>query len=227
VRHPAGPAGARPGPARPGAIGTGLTDHLATELRTSGVKALVGDLSEQRTGLLLALARASAWQPVVERIGRDLRGAFGQDVVVAVGPGVAELSQVTRAFREAEQIAAAIGPGSRTRPFHVSSDIGLPELLYSLRDDIRVQKYVEQQLGRLVEHDERHGGDLLATLRAYLVAAGNKSIAARQAGLSRQSFYQRLRTIERLLATDLEGGAQRTQLHVAVTALDTLGRAGR
>jgi purine catabolism regulator len=205
---------------------TTVTGHLATELPISGVKALVGDLSEHRTGLLLALARASAWQPVVERVGRELRGTFGEGLVVAVGPGVTELSQVTRSFREAEQIADAIGPGTLDRPFHVASDIGLPELLYSLRDDVRVQRYVEQQLGRLVQHDARHGSDLLSTLREYLVAAGNKSIAAKHVGLSRQAFYQRLRTIERLLGNDLESGAHRTQLHVAVTALDALGGAG-
>jgi len=202
-----------------------LTDHLASELHASGVKALVGDLSEHRTGLLLPLARASAWQPLVERIGRDLRARFGENVVVSVGPGVTELSQVTRSFREAEQVAEAIGPSSRDRPFHVASDIGLSELLYSLRDDTRIQKYVQRHLGRLVEHDERHNGDLLATLRVYLVAAGNKSIAAKQAGLSRQAFYQRLHTIERLLGTDLECGPQRTQLHVAVIALDMLSEA--
>lgn len=38
-------------------------------------------------------------------------------------------------------------------------------------------------------------------------------------------MYQRLRTVERLLATDLEAGDQRTELHVALTALDVL-RAG-
>ncbi|MEV5773825.1 hypothetical protein AB0L49_21630, partial [Streptomyces antimycoticus] len=34
------------------------------------------------------------------------------------------------------------------------------------------------ELGRLIEYDERHAGDLLSTLRHYL-AAGNKSIAAK------------------------------------------------
>jgi purine catabolism regulator len=206
-------------------VGEGsVSAHLAEGLLTSGVKALVGDLSGRRTGLLMALARASAWQPVVERIARDLRAAFGEDTVVAVGPGVTELSQVTRSFREAEEVADAIGPASRDRPFHVASDVGLPELLYSLRDDVRVQKYVEQRLGRLVQHDARHGSDLLATLREYLDAAGNKSIAAKRVGLSRQAFYQRLHTIERLLGVDLEAGAERTQLHVAVTALGVLPR---
>ncbi|WP_328369220.1 PucR family transcriptional regulator ligand-binding domain-containing protein [Streptomyces sp. NBC_00445] len=202
--------------------GTSVADHLAGELHTAGVKALVGNLSERRTGLLMALARASAWRPVAERVARDLHAVFGEDVVVAVGPSVTELGEVTGSFRQAEQVADAIGPTSRGRPFHVASDVGLPELLYSLRDDVRVQKYVEQQLGRLLRHDARHGSDLLTSLRAYLDAAGNKSIAAKHVGLSRQAFYQRLHTIERLLATDLESGSQRTQLHVAVTALDAL-----
>lgn len=175
--------------------------------------------------MLLALARASAWQPVVERVSRLTEETLGTAAVVAVGPGVTEIDQVARAFREAEEVVDAIGPGTPHRPFHVPSDIGLPELLYALRDDIRVQKYVEHQLGRLIEYDERHAGDLLTTLRHYL-AADNKSIAAKQIGLSRQAFYQRLHTIERLLGRDLESGAQRTQLHVAVTALDTLTAAG-
>ncbi|MFS7874264.1 PucR family transcriptional regulator [Streptomyces asiaticus] len=204
---------------------TGLDDRLADALQGSGIRALVGRLSPDRTGVLLALARASAWQPVVERVSRLAEETLGAPAVVAVGPGVTEIDQVARGFREAEEVVDAIGPGTPHRPFHVPSDVGLPELLYALRDDIRVQRYVEHQLGRLIEYDERHAGDLLTTLRHYL-AAGNKSIAAKQIGLSRQAFYQRLHTIERLLGRDLESGVQRTQLHVAVTALDTLTAAG-
>ncbi|CAM5253186.1 hypothetical protein SVIOM342S_03768 [Streptomyces violaceorubidus] len=65
----------------------------------------------------------------------------------------------------------------------------------------------------------------MATLRGYLDAAGNKTVAARSAGLSRETVYQRLRTIERLLGRDLESGEQRTELHVALHAVDAL-RAG-
>lgn len=206
-------------------IETGIDERLATELQNAGVRALVGELAPGRIGVLLALARTSAWEPVVERIGRSVNEIRGQQTIVAVGPGVTELRQVARSFREAELVAEAIGPHTEHRPFYVAADIGLPELLYSLRDDIRVQKYTEARLTRLIEHDQRHQGDLLTALRSYLAAAGNKSIAAKQVGLSRQAFYQRLRTIERLLGCDLESGVQRTQLHVAITALDTLAPA--
>ncbi|MFD7503240.1 PucR family transcriptional regulator [Streptomyces sp. NPDC059850] len=203
-----------------------LDSHLGEDLRGAGIHALVGRLSPDRTGVLLTLPLAAAWQPVVERIGRvaeETLGTLGEEAVLAVGPGVTALDQVARSFTQAEEVANAIGPGTPRRPFHVSADLGLPELLYTLRDDVRVQNYVERQLGRLMQHDERHGGDLLAILRQYLDAAGNKSVAAKQAGLSRQAFYQRLHTIERLVGGSLESGAQRSRLHVAVMALDTLG----
>ncbi|MGP3989204.1 PucR family transcriptional regulator [Streptomyces sp. 3N207] len=199
-----------------------LDDPLAEQLRSAGIRALVGRISADRTGVLLALARSSAWQPAVDRVGRLTGEILGAEAVVAVGPGVSELDQVARSFREAEEVADAIGPATPQRPYHVPSDIGLPELLHALRDDVRMQKYVERQLGRLLRHDELHGGDLLTTLRHYLAAAGNKSIAAKQLNVSRQAFYHRLNTIERILGCNLESGVQRTQLHVAVLALTSL-----
>jgi purine catabolism regulator len=199
-----------------------LDDPLAEQLRSAGIRALVGRISPDRTGVLLALARSSAWQPAVERVGRLTGEILGEEAVVAVGPGVTELDQVARSFQEAEDVADSIGPATPHRPYHMPSDIGLPELLHALRDDARLQKYVERQLGRLIRHDELNSGDLLTTLRYYLAAAGNKSIAAKQLSVSRQAFYHRLHTIERILGCNLESGIQRTHLHVAVLALSSL-----
>ncbi|GAA4622152.1 PucR family transcriptional regulator ligand-binding domain-containing protein [Actinoallomurus vinaceus] len=200
----------------------GFGDALAARLAGAGIRALVGGLRPGVVGVLIALARASAWQPTAERVGRFAREELGEDAVVAVGPGVTDLDQVARSFADAEQVLEAVRPGRSDRPFHVTSDIGLPELLYAIRADVRVQRYVDRRLGRLIEHDERHDGDLVATLRHYLAEAGNKSAAAKRSGLSRQAFYHRLRTIERLLGHDLESGPQRTELHVAIMALEAV-----
>ncbi|MFF6784541.1 PucR family transcriptional regulator ligand-binding domain-containing protein [Streptomyces sp. NPDC012510] len=202
-----------------------LDERIAKELTQTGVRALVGETAPGRIGILLALAQASAWQPVAERIGRLAREELGPDSVVAIGPGVTDLSGIARSWQEAEQTAEAITPVSSDRWFHVPADVELPELLGVLRDDSRLQRFAERQLNRLVEHDDRNGGDLLPTLRAYLTAAGNKSDAAKRSGMSRQAFYQRLHTIERLLGCDLESGLRRTSLHVAVLVLDSRGAA--
>ncbi|MEU4488511.1 PucR family transcriptional regulator ligand-binding domain-containing protein [Streptomyces purpurascens] len=197
-----------------------LDERIAKALAQTGIRALTGETAPGRIGVLLALAQASAWQPVAERIGRLAREELGPEAVVAVGPGVTDLSGIARSWQEAEQTAEAITPASPERWFYVPADVELPELLGVLREDTRLQRYAERQLIRLIEHDDRNSGDLLPALRAYLTAAGNKSVAAKRAGMSRQAYYQRLHTIERLLGCDLESGLQRTSLHVAVLVLD-------
>ncbi|MER5217727.1 PucR family transcriptional regulator ligand-binding domain-containing protein [Streptomyces sp. NPDC002838] len=201
--------------------------RLSQELHTGGVPALVGRLAPGRLGILLALRPAQPWRPVVERLSRTALD-LSPEVVVSVGSEVADLSDAARSFRQAARVIEAVLPGQplpEGRSFHELTDIGLRHLLYALREDTRIQEYAERQLGPLIDHDTRHGTDLLTTLRHYLDAAGNKTIAARRGNLSRETVYQRLRTIERLLDRDLEAGEQRTELHVALTSLDVL-RAG-
>lgn len=198
--------------------------RLSETLRAAGVPALVGVLAPGRLGVLLALRAAGTWRPAVERLSRGALAA-APEAVVSVGSEVRDLSAAARSFREAGRVAEAVPPGAlppEGRSFHELSDIGLRRLLYSLREDVRIQEYAERRLGRLADHDTRHGTDLLTTLRHYLDAAGNKTTTARRGNLSRETVYQRLRTIERLLDCDLESGGQRTELHVALAALDVL-----
>ncbi|MGY4743832.1 PucR family transcriptional regulator [Streptomyces sp. ATMOS53] len=209
---------------RTGAEGAEPEIRLAQELRTAGIPALVGELTADRIGVLLALRPSQPWRPVVERLSRTAL-ALAPQAVVSVGSEVTDLPDTARSFREAARVTEATPPGQPLPPnrsFHELPDIGLRRLLYALREDTRVQDYTERQLGRLIDHDTRHGTDLLTTLRHYLDAAGNKTTAARRGSLSRETMYQRLRTIERLLDRDLESGEERTELHVALTALDAL-----
>lgn len=193
-----------------------LLEKLRARLEGS---ALVGDLGERGVGVLLTFRKPGGWRSPAEEIA-ELAGA-----AVHVGAEVSDLSDVARSAAEAEQVAAAVPP-EMVPAVYTMTDIGLPELLYSLRDDPRVQAYAERQLTALLNHDRTHGTALLDTLRHYLAAAGNKSITARHSRLSRQALYQRLRLIEQILGGDLESGDVRAQLHVAVTALDAQ-RAGR
>jgi purine catabolism regulator len=198
--------------------------RLSEELTATGARALVGLLSPTRLGVLLALRPSRPWREAVERLSRTALDA-APGATVSAGAPAEDLADVARSFREAARVAEATEPGRALpsgRSFHERSDIGLRRLLYALRDDPRVQEYAERRLGPLLDHDARHGTDLVAALRGYLEAAGNKTVAARCAGLSRETVYQRLRTIERLLGHDLESGEQRTELHVALHAVDAL-----
>ncbi|MEU3889798.1 PucR family transcriptional regulator ligand-binding domain-containing protein [Streptomyces sp. NPDC029041] len=208
----------------PGGAGAEPESRLHRELRSAGVPALVGELSPGRLGVLLALRPAQPWRPVAERLSRTAL-AMAPAAIVGVGSEVTDLAETARSFREAARVIEATPPGQAPpadRSFHELPDIDLRRLLYALREDTRIQDYTERRLSRLIEHDTRHGTDLLTTLGHYLDAAGNKTTAARRGGLSRETMYQRLRAIERLLDTDLESGDRRTELHVALMALRVL-----
>ncbi|AXE83799.1 PucR family transcriptional regulator ligand-binding domain-containing protein [Streptomyces sp. Go-475] len=208
----------------PGGEGGEPETRLHQELASAGVPALVGELSPGRLGILLALRPAQSWRPVAERLSRAVL-ALAPAATVGAGSEVADLADAARSFREAARVLEATPPGQplpADRSFHELPDIDLRRLLYALREDTRIQDYTERRLGRLIDHDTRHGTELLTTLGHYLDAAGNKTTAARRGGLSRETMYQRLRTIERLLDTDLESGERRTELHVALTALRVL-----
>lgn len=197
---------------------------LSEELGTTGTQALVGLLAPTRLGVLLALRPSRPWRQAVERLSRCALDA-APGATVSVGSPATELADVARSFCEAARVAEAVEPGQPPPPgrsFYERSDIGLRGLLFALRDDTRIQDFAERRLGPLLDHDARHGTHLLTTLRGYLDAAGNKTVTARSGGLSRETVYQRLRTIERLLGHDLESGVRRTELHVALQALDLL-----
>ncbi|MBW8819194.1 MAG: PucR family transcriptional regulator ligand-binding domain-containing protein, partial [Streptomyces sp.] len=187
---------------------------LAEQLRKTGTQALVGTLGATRIGVLLSLRTGQPWRPAVEQLSRTALDLM-PGATVSAGGEAADLSSVARSFREATRVAEATGPGERPPPersYHERSDIGLRRLLFAFKEDTRIQDYTERQLGRLADHDARHQTDLLNTLRHYLDAAGNKTVAARSGGLSRETIYQRLRSIERILDCDLESGEQRAEL---------------
>ena len=206
--------------------GGNLESRLAQELQAAHGSALVGELAPGRIGVLLALHHAEDWRPAVERLARAARDA-DPNAVVCVGSEGAGITHAARSIRDAIRVAESVLPGTAGKPFHELSDIGLRQLLYALREDVRIQGYGEQQIGRLIDHDARHLTDLVSTLRHYVDAAGNKTAAARRGNLSRQTLYQRLQAIERILGCDLESGEVRTSLHVALIALDVLRLGGR
>jgi purine catabolism regulator len=102
-------------------------------------------------------------------------------------------------------------------------DVGLAGLLNLLRDEPRLQTFVERELGALLVYDAQHPREqLLGTLRTYLEHGRNKSAAAQATHLSRPAFYERLARISRIVGADLDAVDVCLSLHVALLALDAV-----
>ncbi|MCG5434793.1 PucR family transcriptional regulator [Micromonospora foliorum] len=151
------------------------------------------------------------------------RGVGPGSVIVAAGSGVSTLREARRSLVEARQIADAARRDRRDLPIFRLPHVGLAGLLHLLRDEPRLQTFVERELGALLEYDARHPREqLLDTLRAYLEQGRNKSAGAAAAHLSRPAFYERLARIARILDVDLDSVEASLSLHVALLALEAV-----
>ena len=200
-----------------------LADAAAAACRAERIPSLVGTLDDDRAGAMLSLGPQVEPDDVLTRLATRIRDRSGVDpdvLVIGVGATAESIRDVRRSFLEASQVAdvAASRPDGHDPLFYRLPDLRLRGLLHLLRDDPRLQTFVERELGALLAADP--GAELIDVLAAYLAAGGNKAAAAKASHLARPTFYERLRRIERTLGTDLSSAESRTSLHVALLALD-------
>ncbi|HEU4423496.1 MAG TPA: PucR family transcriptional regulator ligand-binding domain-containing protein [Pilimelia sp.] len=202
-----------------------LAEAVGQALRDAQVAGLASALDDQAVGALLALrgladeeGALSAFAAALHRV----RGAPGS-LIIAAGSGVASLREARRSLVEARQVAEAARHDRRDVAVFRLPHVGLAGLLHLLRDEPRLQTFVERELGALLAYDAKHPREqLLGTLRAYLESGRNKSAAAASAHLSRPAFYERLARISRILGADLDSVYTCLSLHVALLALDAI-----
>ncbi|TDC37495.1 PucR family transcriptional regulator [Micromonospora sp. KC213] len=210
-----------------------LAEAVGHALREAKLTALTSAVDDQAVGALLALPDAAAEDAALAAFAAALRrvrlntpawrGAGVDEVIIAAGSGVDSLREARRSLIEALQVADTARWDRRDLPVFRLPHVGLAGLLHLLRDEPRVQTFVERQLGALLAHDARHPRDpLLGTLRAYLDQGRNKSAAATAVHLSRPAFYERLARIGHILDADLDSVDTCLSLHVALLALDAI-----
>jgi len=197
-----------------------LADAAAAACRAERIPSLVGTLDDDRAGAMLSLGPRVEPDEVLTRLAIRIRDRAPDALVIGVGATAGSIRDVRRSFLEASQVAdvAAAHPDGRDPPFYRLPDLRLRGLLHLLRDDPRLQTFVERELGALLAADQ--GAGLIDVLAAYLAAGGNKAEAAKASHLARPTFYERLRRIERICGTDLSSAESRTSLHVALLALN-------
>lgn len=228
IGHPAGAgasAGQRPGgPSRDPLAGQEeeriLLEQLARALKSACSTALTASIQSGSVGMILALPARQLEDPTLHRLtdalGRE-PDSVCREWTIGVGHPRGSLLEAAAGVDGAAHVAetSATLRGMR-KPFYRATDVRLRGLLALLRNDPRVQQFVESELEALLQAEAQGRGGHLELLGRYLESGGNKAAMARSGYLSRPTLYARLARLEELLGVDLDDAESRTSLHVAL-----------
>ena len=200
----------------------------ARAARACGLPAIVGALRQAEIGLLVSVDAAGdtarALCELAQRVRTEAAGAGERRTVVAAGSVVTRVEDARRSMLEAVQVASVADDHATPEcGYFALPDVRIRGLLYLLRDDARLQGFVERELGALLLHDAAAPDDrLVDALGALCRHGGNVAAAARDFGLSRAAYYHRLERIEAVAGVRLDPVESLASLHVALLALATI-----
>ena len=212
-----------------------LLELLSKVVKSTAGSALTASIQSGSVGMILALPAKQLEDATLQRLadalavqagdggtqaaddgGTRLRGAAAPAWTIGVGRPRATLLEAAAGIDEAAHVAETAATLRRAKPFYRATDVRLRGLLALLRNDPRVQQFVESELESLLRAEARGSGGHLDLLGQYLESGGNKAALARSGYLSRPTLYARLARLEELLAVDLDDAESRTSLHVAL-----------
>src|SRR5690242_3247735 len=155
-----------------------------------------------------------ALRRILAKAGQAI-GARGRLTLVA-GPVARDPAGYATAFRVARG-AAALRRASGRGGFVDVGRLGLSALLLETGTPDALRRFAADVLHTVAEHEERHGGDLLATLRAWLSAGCSTAEAADALVVHRNTVTYRLGRIEQLTERSLRDSRVRLELELALT----------
>ncbi|KIL74757.1 PucR family transcriptional regulator [Bacillus badius] len=122
------------------------------------------------------------------------------------------------AFQEAKQvIEVAQITEPATNPFY--ENIGVFRVLLNMKDNQTIHSLIQDYLGKVLQHDQQYGAELLKTLRTYLNNNGSKQDTAKQLYIHRQTVNYRIEKLKELLG-DFMNPDHRICIEIALRAYD-------
>ncbi|HEX2030460.1 MAG TPA: helix-turn-helix domain-containing protein, partial [Actinomycetota bacterium] len=152
---------------------------------------------------------------------RELSERLGTDIVAGAGSPVppADAARSLREARYALQVCRVDG-----RRFADFGSLGTYRLLLTLQEPDALRAFADSILGPLDRYDGGHGGELLASLRAFLDHNARWEAAAAELFVHRHTLRYRMRKVEELSGRDLGSPHDRMEFWLALRARDLLRR---
>jgi len=166
-------------------------------------------------------ARPLAWMREIVSRAREVAPSFPAQAIV--GEAAVELGAVSAGVAELDALRR-LGPRVEGERLVVSArEYALERLFWDNLDGGAARRFVEEQLGPLIDWDRQHRTDLLSVLEAELDFPRHDQ-AARSCFMHRNTFRHRVQQAREVLGDTLEDPDIRLAVHVALKLRRLLAR---
>jgi sugar diacid utilization regulator len=186
-------------------------------------------LAVLQAGSIVVLAGTNRENEIdLPELARELQAAIGEvagsaAVTVAIANRCRRPDDHAPAFRLARESIELMLKLGRAGAVIETSELGPYGLLLRASSRHDLEAFARRTLRPLVEHDRRHGSDLLRTLRLYLEEDRVQRRAAARCFVHVNTIVYRVRRIEELLGADLGDPSTVFDVTLALRVMDLVG----
>lgn len=193
------------------------SERLFRAVRQSAAECDVGWLLVSRADAVILLAHTDMpWEKLRATIQRRL----GEGACRLVAGGrCARASGFPQSYRQARFALRLLGTRARSLCF---DDLGVLKVFGSVADPGDLEDLARRWLDSLLTYDREHGGELVATLSAFLDCGGNHEQTADTLLIHRSTLKYRLKRIREVSGHDLGDPDTHLHLHLATRAWQVL-----
>lgn len=202
---------------------SGGLDRLDAVVRTARE---YGGLARAQEGEISLLVGGEDPSALARRISADLEQRLHTPVAAGAAGPYPTLCEAARALPRARTCAGVLAMTGRWSQGAAPEDVGLYTLLFSEAGRERIEEFVAETLGPVLEHDGRRDGRLLETLRAHFDHGSQTGAVSAALMIHVNTLYQRQERIDGLLGPGWRRGEQSLQVHLAVRLRDLLRGTG-
>lgn len=187
-----------------------------------GFTILITKENNQIIFILINKQNRKNWKKRVEDGIDQLNLLSDYQLKVSIGKFQKNLIDLKRSYETAQEtlfIQRNI-PEECTSYFY--EDLFIYRLISLTNDNGVLIEFIHDHLGKILDYDKENSGNLLDTLRTYLMCNGSKQETSTKLFIVRQTLYQRLQKLNNILGDDFMAFHKRQAIEFAITAYDYL-----
>ena len=135
--------------------------------------------------------------------------------MAGIGEPVNEILSIKESFQQAKRVLE-VSTVFNMKKIVAYGDLGIYNLIYSIRDRNTLERYVNGKIGALLEYDKKRKSSLLITLEKFLATKSIIKRAAEELFIHVKTMEYRLKKIEGILGVDLSNAEVCLELNMAI-----------